>query len=85
MKKTIFLIIILVLTIYVGISWWRVANGKTDLAGTGFDRVFNQSTPVPSPTVAPPNAPKTFDFNSQTDLKAELDKVNPQILDSDFE
>lgn len=28
---------------------------------------------------------KTFRFDSSADLKAELEKVNPQILDSDFE
>ena len=39
----------------------------------------------PIPTPLPPQAPKTFKFDSQTDLKAELEKVNPQILDSDFE
>ena len=32
-----------------------------------------------------PNAPKTFNFDNSTDLEAELEKVNPQILDSDFE
>ena len=38
-----------------------------------------------TPTPIPPNAPKTFSFDSSTDLKMELEKVNPQILDSDFE
>lgn len=37
------------------------------------------STPVPTP-----NTPKTFRFDSSTDLKKELDSINPQILDSDF-
>lgn len=36
-------------------------------------------TPIPSPT------PKTFNFDSSTDLKGELETVNPQVLDSDFE
>lgn len=41
---------------------------------------------TPNPTPIPtPDAPKTFKFDSSTDLKAELDKVNPQVLDSDFE
>jgi len=42
-----------------------------------------QPTPTPVPATTP-NAPKTFQFDSSTDLKAELEKVNPQILDSDF-
>ena len=40
---------------------------------------------VLSPTPVPPNAPKTFKFDSSTDLKVELEKINPQILDSDFQ
>lgn len=36
------------------------------------------SSPTPSPT------PKTFQFDSSTDLNKELDNVNPQVLDSDF-
>lgn len=48
---------------------------------------FTQQPKVtqPSPTPAPPNSPKTFKFDSSTDLKAELEKVNPEVLDSDFE
>ncbi len=58
-----------------------------DLVDSGFAGVFNKvsQTPAPSPTIAPPNAPKTFKFDSKTDLKAELEKVNPEVLDSDFE
>lgn len=41
---------------------------------------------APSPTPAPTsNTPKTFQFDSSTDLKGELEKINPQVLDSDFE
>lgn len=36
------------------------------------------SSPTPSPT------PKTFQFDGSTDLSQELDKVNPEVLDSDF-
>ena len=43
-----------------------------------------ESTPPPTPAPTP-NAPKTFQFDSSTNLKEELDKVNPEVLDSDFE
>lgn len=36
-------------------------------------------TPLPSPT------PKTYIFDSSSDLKKELDSVDPLVLDSDFE
>ncbi len=39
----------------------------------------------PAPTPAPSHIPKTFNFDSSTDLKTELNKVDPQISDSDFE
>ncbi len=31
------------------------------------------------------DAPKTFKYDRSTDLRAELESINPQILDSDFE
>lgn len=30
------------------------------------------------------STPKTFKFDSSTDLKQELEIINPQVLDSDF-
>lgn len=38
------------------------------------------STPAPTSTV-----PQTFKFDANTNLKEELEKINPQVLDSDFE
>lgn len=42
-------------------------------------------TPSPGVTSRPSPKPKTFQFNNATDLKIELDTVNPQVLDSDFD
>ncbi len=41
----------------------------------------------PAPTETPSNivAPKTFKFDSSTDLKKELESINPEILENDFE
>ena len=83
MKKTLFLVGIL-LIIIVGI-YLILNNKQSGLVSSGFSRIFNKATPIPSPTMASPNAPKTFNFDSQTDLKSELEKVNPQVLNSDFE
>ncbi len=49
---------------------------SSNLAQTLFTR--------PSPTPSPSPRLKTFKFDSGTDLKKELDSVNPQVLDSDF-
>lgn len=45
----------------------------------------NQNSAVISTPAPTPDAPKTFKFDSSTDLKSELEKVNPQVSDSDFE
>ena len=56
------------------------------LVGSNFIQQIIHQQPIPTPVpVASPNAPKTFNFDSSTDLKMELQKVNPQVLDSDFE
>lgn len=76
MSKKIILISILI--IIVGMFWVFLNGNKSD-------KLANPS-PVPTDTPVPtPNAPKTFKFDSTTDLKLELEKVNPQVLDSDFE
>lgn len=40
------------------------------------------TNPVASPSPSP--TPTVFKFDSSTDLKKELDSINPQVLDSDF-
>lgn len=39
----------------------------------------------PQPTLTPAPTPKTFKYDAATNLKQELEKVNPQVLESDFE
>ena len=61
-------------------------NKSGGLIGPNFIQQITHSQPVQtSVPIASPNAPKTFNFDSATDLKVELDEVNPQVLDSDFE
>lgn len=76
-RKTLLLIM---LTILATVVVYFVTSEK----GTRLvDPTFVQPTPVSTPS--PPQTPKTFQFDSSTDLKVELEKVNPQVLDSDFE
>ena len=61
-------------------------NKSGGLIGPAFIQQITHSNSTPSPTpIAAPVAPKTFNFDSSTDLKVELEKVDPQVLDSDFE
>lgn len=59
-------------------------NRDGDLVGSRFvsQTTNRQPSPIPIPT---PSTPKTFKFDASNDLKMELEKVNPQVLDSDFE
>lgn len=68
----------------VGITFWFILKNAINKNGNLVGSTLVQQTPTPTP-VSIPNAPKTFNFDSSTDLKMELDKVNPQVVDSDFE
>lgn len=83
-KKIIFpiLFLIILMGIFLG---FKTSN---NLNSPGFTKIFTKtaiSKPTPEPTPATPVAPTTFQFSQTTDLKSELDKVNPEVLDSDFE
>lgn len=59
---------------------------QASLITSAFIQQITHGKPTQTPTpVSTPNAPKTFQFDSSADLKMELEKVNPQVLDSDFE
>lgn len=69
MKKIIMIVIIII--IFITVIKFISPNQEEALP-------FIQPTSTPSPT------PKTFQYDSSTDLNKELDNVNPQVLDSDF-
>lgn len=77
-------VLIIISIIIVGILWWGL-SGKIqgDLLSP---KVQQSSKPSPSPeNLSSPQAPKTFKYDSSTDLKKELESINPQILEEDFE
>lgn len=76
------LILIILITLFVTIVANYVMSNKNRISNLVAPN--SRSTPTPSLAPAPPQTPKTFKFDSSTDLKAEWEKVNPQILDSDF-
>jgi len=71
----------MILTLLILIALFTIVKHTVNNNGglVGYQPVLTQ-TPVLTP-----NAPKTFNFDASTNLKQELDKVNPQVLDSDFE
>jgi hypothetical protein len=81
------LLISLAIIIFVGIGVFLIFGKSGDLVSPKIPLLINKSNPSPIPegTPAPPNAPKSFQYDSSTDLEAELEKVNSQVLDSDFE
>lgn len=85
MKKTIFLLMLLA-AVVAGV-WYGVGKpGNRSLVSPDLVSTFARQSPAGVPTPLPtPDEPKTFKFDRSTDLKAELEKVNPQVLDSDFE
>lgn len=72
MNKKILMIIIL-LIIFLGIRFG--VRGNLEIS----------KPTIPTPILTVPQAPKTFKFDRSTDLKLELEKINPEVLDSDFE
>ena len=79
----IFIIIIFPVVIYLTIVNNLSTGGLVmPVAGPWGSEIDPSSDEVPA---ASPESPKTFKFDETTDLKAELEKVTPKVLDSDFE
>lgn len=82
MNKKIILAIILIILFTIGYLLINNNDKKNDrLLNPNYKKVESSVLPtiIPSPT------PKTFKFYRNTDLKKELESINPEVLDSDFE
>lgn len=85
MNKNILLIstVILVAGIIIWIAFQYISNNNGLLVNPWIKKTTNQlATPVPSMLF---NPPKEIKYDSSTNLEEELEKVNPEVLDSDFE
>ncbi|MBI4038083.1 hypothetical protein HY387_00310 [Candidatus Daviesbacteria bacterium] len=76
-KKILTFIIIITFIIFITIIFRNQQRVEKNLISPGVSTSKPTSTPSPSP--------QTFKFDSTTDLQKELDSVDPQVLDSDFE
>ncbi|OGE64426.1 hypothetical protein A3I48_00435 [Candidatus Daviesbacteria bacterium RIFCSPLOWO2_02_FULL_36_7] len=72
-KKIVFITILLIILFFTYISFFRNKTG-----------VLVSPSAIPSPS-SEITQPKEMKYDSSTDLKKELDTVNPQVSDSDFE
>lgn len=92
MSKYILLMILTVLFLGVGamlVIFKYPFTKDVTLVSPGRKETAEQATKTPS---SPPgqvtpsyNPPKEIHYNSATDLKRELETINPEILESDFE
>lgn len=74
-------IIILVVIVFM-IAYFFIGKGLTSKIASStasFNKVTIESTITPTPS-----QPKVYKFNKVTDLKKELDSVNPKVEDADF-
>lgn len=79
-KKPVIVIVIFIIVMFVVVKF--AANGNRQLVNPGVGKEASQIvTPVPTPAY---NPPKEIKYDSSTDLKKELETVDPQVLDSDF-
>lgn len=76
---TIFLILILMAVMYFLIP----KNDQDSLVSPGSKLMGQQSSPEPQ--VQNYNPPKEIKYDVNTDLRQELDTINPKVLDSDFD
>ncbi len=84
MKNNRTFLIILVLTIFTTIVVFFVTNQKhlPLISPISSKDSLQQTSPFPSSRL---NPPKEIKYDSNTDLQKELDSVNPEVLDEDFE
>ncbi|MBI2019423.1 hypothetical protein HYS95_02000 [Candidatus Daviesbacteria bacterium] len=83
MNNKKFLIISLIILAAV-ILFFVTGRKNTQLVNPSLQQeTVKQSSSEPSVPLY--NPPQEIKYDSSTDLKKELDTVNPQILDSDFE
>lgn len=80
MKKVLVAVAVLVLLVGFLIV---TRDTKKDVSLVGSSLGVTTPSIVPSISVTP--TPKTFKFDSQTNLKKELEEIDPRVLDSDFQ
>ena len=82
MSKNKFTTIVIVLFLAV-VALFTIVKYAINGNGSLISPTASLSTPPPQ--VSSNNPPKEIQYSSATDLKKELETVNPQLMDEDFE
>ncbi|MDP3948211.1 MAG: hypothetical protein Q8P87_00705 [bacterium] len=86
-KGRIFLIILLTI-LGAMVAFFVIGKKDLTLVSPVINPIFKQGPVVsssPMPQTLSINAPKVIKYDSTTNLEQELESVNPQVSDSDFE
>lgn len=82
---TILLFILIFIFIFVGNVIFSKTSPQTLINpdGKNIFQQITQQTDTPTPTPSP--TPIEYRFDKTTDLKQELETINPEVLNSDFD
>ena len=78
---TIMIVLFLVAVVFAVVKFTVSSKGSLVSPGAG---KTDSPSPTPMPTPAN-NPPKEIRYDSSTNLQKELEAIDPQVLDSDFE
>ncbi len=78
------LVLTLLAAIYLTLAKNTVTGGENKGLISPLQSIFERVVTPQSPTPIPTPTPQTFKFDSSTDLKLELDSINPEVKEADF-
>lgn len=78
-------IVIIFVAVLAGLLVFWLINGDKVSSLVSPNSLTEKVEATPTPEVNNIKAPKEVIYDSSTDLNAELESINPQVLDSDFE
>ncbi len=84
MKNNLLTIVLIIALagIFILAGFFIFGDNKSDKLVSS---VTNSITKTPTPTPTPTPPPIIYNFDESTDLKKELETINPKVLDSDFD
>ena len=86
MKKLFLIVALIIIAVVIYLTIVNnLSNGRFEAPIVNPWSVQTKSESSESQNTDAPASPKTFKLDRNTDLNAELEKVDPKVLDSDFE